>query len=400
MTIQLDDLPEVYAQSIKNYHMLMSRRVKAILFVAGLYDACIVNQETRLEDRIAALYREREDVRPPALSWAHSADEALNCLEAEDFDLVIMTLQISNAPAGDLATAIKTKWPKLPVVLLVHDPQAVVYLRQGMRRPAGVDQVFAWIHDSDQVRAMIRYSEDLLNVEQDTQRCGVPVILLVSASVRQTSLLMPVVFREMARQNERRLDDTRDDEIRMLLGKARPRVVIANDYREAVRLFRTFQSSLLGTICVIDPHGDETDDYRDFLQKLKGENASLPCLLLADGALNTTARELLGTNTVHADLRNPTRALSAFFSQRLGFGDLEMRNAEGEVVGRAETIGQFETLLAGLPGAVLAHHVRQQDIARWLYARGELLLAQRLQALERSDALEAANGDLPQVLRT
>ncbi|MGD8268164.1 MAG: PEP/pyruvate-binding domain-containing protein, partial [Desulfobacterales bacterium] len=43
---------------------------------------------------------------------------------------------------------------------------------------------------------------------------------------------------------------------------------------------------------------------------------------------------------------------------------------------------------------------RQQDIARWLYARGELLLAQRLQALERSDALEAANGDLPQVLKT
>ena len=70
MTIQLDDLPEVYEQSIKNYHMLMSRRVKAILVVASLYDACIINQEMRLEDRIAALYRGQEHVRPPALTWA------------------------------------------------------------------------------------------------------------------------------------------------------------------------------------------------------------------------------------------------------------------------------------------------------------------------------------------
>ena len=53
MTIQLDDLPEIYEQSIKNYHMLMSRRVKDILVVTSLYDACIINQDQRLEADIA-----------------------------------------------------------------------------------------------------------------------------------------------------------------------------------------------------------------------------------------------------------------------------------------------------------------------------------------------------------
>ncbi len=400
MTIQLDDLPEVYEQSIKNYHMLMSRRVKAILVVASLYDACIINQERRLEDRIAALYREHEHVRPPALTWAHSADQALHCLEAEDFDLVIMTLQFSDAQAGDLAAAIKTRSPKLPVLVLVHDPLAVMYLRQGMHKPTGVDQVFAWTHDSDQVMAMIRYSEDLLNVEQDNQRCGVPVILLVSTGVRQTSVLAPVVFREMAIQTERRLGDTRDDEIRLLLGKARPRVVIANDYREAVRLSRTFQSSLMGAICVLSPDDADAENQREYFQWLQRQKATLPCLLLTAGAPNATAQELLGSGAAHADLGDSVRALSAFFSQHLGFGDLEMRDDQGEVVARAGTIGQLETLLTHLPAAVLARHVRQQDITRWLYARGELLLAQRLQALELSEAVESTNGDLPQALET
>ncbi len=400
MTIQLDDLPEIYEQSIKNYHMLMSRRVKEILVVASLYDACIINQETRLEDRVTALYRDREHLRPPALTWAHSADEALHCLEASDFDLVVMTLQFSDAQAGDLAATIKRQSPKLPVLLLVHDPLAVGYLRQGLSRPAGVDQVFTWPHDSDQVMAMIRYAEDLLNVEQDSQRCGIPIILLVSAAAQQTSLLVPAIFRELNTAIERCLGDARDDEFRRLLGKARPRVLIANDYREAARISRAFQSSLMGVVCVIDPDDPDPGGRQEYYQWVQDTHATLPCLLLSPAATDTPLNALLGADGVHADLDDALSALSAFLSRRLGFGELEMHDADGKVVARAETIAQFEALLDSLPAAVLAQHVRRQDITRWLMARGELLLAQRLQALASSDSVDSANGDLRQALDT
>ncbi|MBL0715171.1 MAG: hypothetical protein JJV98_15895, partial [Desulfosarcina sp.] len=182
MTIQLDELLEVYEQSIKNFHMLMSRRVKDILIVTSLFDACIINQEARLEDRLEAVYRAREHGRPPAVTWVHSARETLNCLEDRDFDLVITTLRLADEQAADLGPAIKSRWPQIPVLLLLHEPLAVRHLRQGAVMPAGIDQVFVWSHDSDQVMAMIQYAEDVLNIQQDTQRCNIPVILLVGAS--------------------------------------------------------------------------------------------------------------------------------------------------------------------------------------------------------------------------
>ena len=126
MTIQLDDLPEIYEQSIKNYHMLMSRRVKDILVVASLYDACIINQEQRLEERIATLYHHR----PPRVTWVHTAVDAMASLDEKDFDLVVTTLQVSDAQASELATDIKSRWARMPVMLLAHAPESVRHLRQ------------------------------------------------------------------------------------------------------------------------------------------------------------------------------------------------------------------------------------------------------------------------------
>jgi hypothetical protein len=390
VTIQLDDLPEVYEQSIKNYHMLMSRRVKDILVVASLFDACIINQNTRLEDRIASLYQEREHVKPPRVTWAHSAGEALACLEERDFDLLLTTLQVSDASAADLATAIKRRWSRVPVYLLVHEPMAVRHLRQGMTLPQGVDRAFIWSHASDQVMALIQSAEDMLNVQQDTQRGGVPVILLVSPSVSQASTMLPIVFNALAAQTALSVQDGRDDEVRLLLRKARPRVVAVNDFSAARQALEAYGPYLEGVICPVCPDDESGDggvamQGLDFLQAIRQIDETLPVLLMNLDTSQAGRPGLPGATDAHFRGDDSAGAIDRFMRRRLGFGAMELCAADGKVIARADTLAQLERLLAELPEAVLAEHLRRHDFTRWLRARGEILLAERLQALVMTD---------------
>ena len=406
MTTRLDDLPEVYEQSIKNYHMLMSRQVKDILVIASLYDACIINQEMRLEERIAVLFGDHAFHRPPAVTWAHSAADAMTWLEEKDFDLVVTTLQISDAQAADLGAAVKNRWSRMPIMLLVHDPDAVRHLRQGAIRPKGVDQVFIWSHDTDQVMAMIQCAEDMLNVHQDTQRCRVPVLLLAGFSVPQISETVPIVIRELAVQTALSVRDGRDAEVRRLLHKARPRMVLATDFTSAREAFEAFAPYLMGLICTrpsgAPPSGDTADGKElTFLRQVRHAAPNLPILLLdADTPDDPAQAGVMATVDRHAPGEDIVAAIVAFMQRRLGFGVMKIHSADGEVVARAETLAQLEPLIAELPEEVLRAHVQSHDFTRWLRARGELLLADRLQALDGAAPEEAASISCRQLLET
>lgn len=400
MTIQLDDLPEVYEQSIKNYHQLMSRRVKDILFVASLFDACVINQDIRLEDRIEGLYRSRDHVSTPAVTWAHSTAEALVCLEEQDFDLVVTTLQTSDATAAEMAAAVKRRWPRLPVLLLIHDPRAVRYLRQGMPMPVGIDQAFVWSHDTEQVMAMIQCAEDMLNVPQDTQRCRVPLILLAGGSASQTSTVMPIVFNALAAQTALSIQDGRDDEVRLLLRKARPRLVVATDADDAMQVFEKYRPFIRGIICALQPGGDFANAAKGapglaFVEWIRHRDATLPVLQLDTDTPQAVQAPLPGPTDVHFTGNDIGAAIVDFLRRRLGFGAMVLQDADGGTIARADTLRQLERLLPDLPEDVLADHLGRHDFTRWLYARGEILLAERLQGL---DMAQSGNGRPRQLL--
>ena len=387
MTIQLDDLPEIYEQSIKNYHMLMSRRVKDILVVASLYDACIINQDRRLEERIATLDRDGSHYRAPRITWVHSGADALISLDEKDFDLVIMTLQVGDAQAADLGAAIKSRWSRMPVLLLVHSPEAVRHLRQGWTVPAGVDQVFVWSHDTEQVMAMIQCAEDMLNVRQDTQRCRVPVILLAGASAAAIAAMVPMVYRELRAQTELSVRDGRDAEVRRLLRKARPRVVLAADTPAAFEALETFAPYLVGVIGAWPPDrapqgvGLATSGM-DLLTAIREKDAALPILWLDVEPRFLDQVTSMGTVDAHVPGVDAGTAVAEFTRRRLGFGAMIIRDTDGRETARAETLAELEPLIDTQPEERLCAHIQNHDFHRWLRARGEVLLAERLQALD------------------
>jgi CheY-like chemotaxis protein len=365
VTNAIDPLGESYRQGLKNYHLLMARRVKDILLVAGLYDACIINAELRLEDRIGRIYAARRLSRPPRVTWVTSGTEALRQLETRDYDLVISTVAVPDMDAFELGRRIKSGWPMLPLLLLLHQaPCEGDPIARHMRHEV-IDQVLTWSDDDEQLLAMIKSVEDLLNVRADTQHCGVGVILTLGGSPTRVSAQLPVIFNEILAQTETAMAAELEEDDRLLFRRARPKVLVADHPGRARALCEEFRPHLMGIICAESFNGAGEEGHRalrDFLLQLRAGDNPPPIFAAAE-----------------SDARRA--ALSDFLAHQLGFGAFVFEDDQAAAVRRVATIAEMEQQLPEVPADVVARHARRRDFERWLAARGELVLAQYVRRL-------------------
>ena len=130
--------------SFKVFHELMARKVAEILLVSSPYDAFIMEEEGRLAERIIQEYRGLNLSRPPRLTWASTAQNALAQIGARKFDLVLTMPRLDDMDAFALARAIKLRAPDLPVFMLAHNTARFLLENSGLDHSA-MDKYFVWM---------------------------------------------------------------------------------------------------------------------------------------------------------------------------------------------------------------------------------------------------------------
>ena len=233
-----DTLPdsEDFDLSFKVFHELMAKKVTEILLVSSPYEAFIMEEEGRLAERIIHEYRGLNLSRPPMLTWASTAQEALDALATKKFDLAITMPQVDEMDAYVLGRKIKATNPELPVYMLIQNTSKHLLERRYAGRPS-IDRVFVWFGNTDLLLALIKSLEDRLNVAHDTQRARVRVIIMVEDSPIYYSSLLPLLYKEIVTQTQAVMEESVNDEHRILRMRARPKVLLAENYEEALELY-------------------------------------------------------------------------------------------------------------------------------------------------------------------
>ncbi len=98
--------------SFKIFYDLMSNRVSEILLVSSPYDAFTLEEDGRLAERIIHEYRGLNLTRPPRLTWVSSAQQALNALSRQQFDLVLTMPGLGDMDPYLLGKKVKKNFPK------------------------------------------------------------------------------------------------------------------------------------------------------------------------------------------------------------------------------------------------------------------------------------------------
>ncbi|HVN70853.1 MAG TPA: phosphoenolpyruvate synthase/pyruvate phosphate dikinase, partial [Desulfomonilia bacterium] len=178
MKLKERELSGKYHLNFKVFLELMSAKVREILLVSSRYDAFIIEEDVTLASRIISEYSGLNLSQPPRVTRTSSALHALKLLDERNFDLVITMPNLEDMDAFTLGKKIKEKMPDLPVYLLAHSLRGIQTSSEAMRYE-GIDKVFIWSGNADLLLAIIKSTEDTLNVDYDTTHAQVCVLIFV-----------------------------------------------------------------------------------------------------------------------------------------------------------------------------------------------------------------------------
>lgn len=387
LKLPFDDQPYQFDSRFKIFHELMCHKVREVLLISSSYDAWVMEEDCRLSESIINEYRGLNLSHPPRLNWVATLNDALVALARKKFDLVIVMSRVADPHTYCTADAISKKAQDLPVVILCHMiPAETDFCTQ---QPVdNITRTFVWSGNTELLLAMIKITEDQLNVSQDVDLAGVRVIIYVEDSPEYKSALLPILYRELVCQTQEVMEEGLNEEHRLLAMRARPKIVIAQSYEQAQRLFQEFEANVLGLISDVrflcEGQLDEEAGIK-LLKCIKRKRFDIPLLLTSAESQN--AAKAAEIPAVFLDKNSPELLsdVRSFFKKHLGFGDFVFRSPNGHEIGRATNLRELERRIAEIPNDSFVYHCNRNDFSRWLFARTEIELASKVRHIRDDD---------------
>lgn len=380
-------------QHFNVFHELMAKKVRDILLVSSPYDAFIMEEDGSIASRIINEFHGLNLSNPPRLKWASSAKDALELLYVKRYDLVVTMPQVHDMDGPQLAKEVKQTYPDVPVVLLAHSLESAHLGPDPLTCGNDIDHFFIWSTNPALFLAIIKNVEDHLNVAVDTAKAMVRVLILVEDSPYYASYFLPHIYKKVVQQTQDVLDESLNQEHRLLKMRARPKILLATNFEEAVELYERYKEYVFAIIsdvrflrkCKMDPVAGIR-----LLGTIREEKPDLPLLLLSSESENKQKAEDIGVGFIDKNSPNLEGNIHNFFLNHLGFGDFVFRLPDGEMEAKATNFRSFEKCLATVSDASLLYHAENNHFSNWIMARSEVELALRIKKVKISDFTSTA----------
>lgn len=375
---------EEYVPFFYGYHNLMRNKIQNILMVSSFYDAFILEEDGGLSEQIYGEYRDLDLTSPPRIYRVSTGKQALKELRKRSYDLIISMTQIFDMDPVEFGKKAKGLQPGIPVVLLVTDTSALAqYHVPG--EYSGFDKVFLWLGDSSLFLAIIKYFEDLMNIDDDTKNGMVRVILVIEDSARYYSTFLPLIYKEVMRQKRTLVAQGLNEHDKLLRRRARPKILLAESFEESREMYDRYRKNILGVITDVSfPLGGKRCDDSGF-RFVETINSYIPVLIQSSNDDHKERADTLHIPFLNKNSETLLRDLSDFMKRELGFGDFIFRLPDGTEVGRASNLRELGELIGEMPAESLTFHGKAYKFSKWLFARGEFKLAMKIRYQKFSD---------------
>ena len=362
------------------FHDLMRYRVREILLVASLYDSFVLESDGALSEQIYGEFYKLNLTTAPRVSCAYTPESAMEMYGSGGYDMVILMAGLDfDAPLG-LAARMKEVWPDTTILLLVMNNSSLASLNAHTKACLDyIDRVFVWNGYSKLFVGMIKYVEDLRNVDNDTRVGMVRVVLLIEDSVRYYSRYLPLLYSVVMKQTQLLVEEERSVEtFKILRMRGRPKILLATSYEEAVSLFEKYEPYILTVISDVRYSRNSAEDPEagfHFLEMARGCKPDLPVLIQSSEPENREKAYALGASFADKNSKPLARDLGLFFQTQLGFGPFVFRNPDGTELSRARNMMEFEDHMHWIPAESVLYHAARNHFSAWLMARGEVRFA-------------------------
>ena len=401
---------------------LMMRRIYNVLIVANPYDAFMLEDDGRIEEKIYNEYVELGLRYPPTFTQVSTTEEAAEVLRSTNIDLVICMPGNADNDAFDVARDVKSKFPDIHCVVLTPFSHGITK-RMENEDLSIFDYVFCWLGNTNLILSIIKLIEDKMNLEHDIQEAGVQMILLVEDSIRFYSSILPNLYNYILEQSKNFSKEALNRHAATMRMRGRPKVVLARTYEEALKLYRKYSDNTLGVISDArfplqnaakafcnrfgnaESEGlndDLAQELREALQEtvlendkagLKGKTDTfgrekcpdaglrlfryirrhdpfVPLILESSESENRAKAEAEGFRFVDKNSKKMSVDLRQLMEEHMGFGDFIFRDPKThQEIMRIRSLKELQDHIFAIPNDSMLYHISRNHMSRWLCAR-------------------------------
>ena len=363
---------------------LMTKRIFNVLLVANPYDAFMLEDDGRIDEKIFNEYMNLSLRYPPRFTQVSTMEEAWQKLAKMNFDLVICMPGTDNSDAFDIAHSIKERYNNIPLVVLTPFSHGIT-ARMEHEDLSIFEYVFCWLGNTDLLLSIIKLIEDKMNLEHDVKEVGVQMILLVEDSIRFYSSVLPNIYRFVLKQSKEFATEALNAHQSTLRMRGRPKIVLARTYEEAMELYNTYSNNILGVISDASfPRNGEKDLQAGarLLTEIRARDPYLPLIMESSETSNREFALRCGASFIDKNSKKMNIDLREAVSADFGFGDFVFRDPETmkELAGVRYVI-ELLYIIFSIPQEALLYHIRRNHVSRWLYSRAMFPVAEFLKSV-------------------
>ena len=375
---------------------LMMRRIYNVLIVANPYDAFMLEDDGRIEEKIYNEYMELGLRYPPTFTQVSTTEEAAAVLRSTVIDLVICMPGNADNDAFDVARDIKGKFPNIHCVVLTPFSHGITKRMQNEDLSI-FDYVFCWLGNTNLILSIIKLIEDKMNLEHDIQEAGVQMILLVEDSIRFYSSILPNLYNYILEQSKNFSKEALNRHAATMRMRGRPKVVLARTYEEAQKLYDKYSDNTLGVISdarfplksAAKAFGNEvmpeekpkhrTDTFGrekcpdaglQLFRYIRKNDPFVPLIIESSESENRAKAEAEGFRFVDKNSKKMSVDLRRLMEEHMGFGDFIFRDPKThEEIMRIHSLKELQDNIFNIPNDSMLYHISRNHMSRWLCAR-------------------------------
>jgi hypothetical protein len=372
---------------------LMTRRIFNVLIVANPYDAFMLEDDGRVDEKIFAEYVDLGLRYPPTFTQVSTTEEADEVLKKTDIDLVICMPGNADNDAFAVARDVKKMAPYIPIVVLTPFSHGITKRIENEDMTA-FDYVFCWLGNTNLILSIIKLIEDQMNIEHDIKEAGVQMILLVEDNIRFYSSVLPNLYNYILAQSKNFSTEALNPHAAAQRKRGRPKVVLATTYEEAIHWYKAYHDNVLGVISDTRfpmmgvngrlAHVEEGDPEAGLklLREIRSYDEYVPLILQSSEIVNKAKAEAerflfidKNSKKMNIDMRN-------LLEEHMGFGDFIFRDPKTKAeVARVSTLKELQDIIFEIPEESMLYHVSRNHMSRWLCARAIFPVSQFLKTV-------------------
>ena len=351
---------------------LMTRRIFNVLLIANPYDAFMLEDDGRIDEKLFNEYAALSLRYPPRFTQVSTETEAWGELHRNSFDLIIVMPGTDNSDTFDIARGIKHRFQHIPLVVLTPFSHGIT-ARIEHEDLSDFEYVFCWLGNTDLLLSIIKLIEDKMNLDHDIEEGGVQQIILVEDNIRFYSSVLPELYKFVLQQSMEFATEALNEHQRTLRMRGRPKIVLARTYEEAIDLYDRHPNNVLGVITDARyPRGGVVDPQAGvhLLAELRKRDPFLPLILESAESENALQAKAYNADFIDKNSKKMAVDLREVVKQRFGFGDFIFRDPQThQEVMRAHNLKEMQSAILSVPAESLLYHITRNHVSRWLRSR-------------------------------